>query len=188
MVRAVDDTEAPSRRVVVVLVASMAALFALLVVGSVALQAPGSINLHNEVAAMGEPISIRVDNDLDIRVDMTVTEVSLVTNAQGARTAKAADDLYIVRYEVRGVDEIAPSTSAGLWRLVDAEGTVYVGASSELPAAADCGAPTADDTDGCVVITVPAGTVVTMVRYYGVKTFWYQGKPTASEVWAGWAA
>lgn len=185
MVIAVDDVEAPSRRVVVVVASAIAALFVVLVVGSVALQGFGTINGHNEVAAVGEPISVRVDNGLDIRVDMTVTEVSLVTGVQAARTAKSAADVYVVRYEVRGIDEISPDTDSALWRLVDEEGTVYTGTTPAGSPPENCGA---GESDGCVVISVPAGTVVTMVRYYGVKTFWYQGKPTASEVWAGWAA
>ena len=181
MVIAVGDAEHPSRRTVAILAGSIAALFVLLVVGSVALQGSGSINGQNEIATVGQPISIRVDNDLDIRVDMTVTEVSLVS-------AGDADDTYLVRYAVSGIDEIAPATSSDLWRLVDDEGAAYVASDPAIAVAADCNVRIGTDRHGCVIITVPAGTVVTMVRYYGVKTFWYQGKPTAREVWAGWAA
>ena len=188
MVIAVDHTDAPSRRVVVTIAGSIGALFVLLVAGSVALQGSGAINGYNEIATVGSPISIRVENERDIRVDMTVTELSLVTDAQRARSDMSQVDVYLVRYEVSGIDEIVPATSGGLWRLVDDQGTVHVGSDQVLPAAAHCGSLHGADGEGCVVISVPAGTVVTMVRYYGVKTFWYPGKPTASEVWAGWAA
>jgi hypothetical protein len=178
MVRAVDHSDAPSRRAVAIIATAVAALFVLLVAGSVVLQSFGTINGENEVAAMGQPISVRVDNDLDIRVDLTVRSLELHENA-----SQPSRDYYLVRYEVSGVGEIAPVTADRVWRLVDAGGTAYVASDYDLP---QC--QRFDGAVGCVVVAVPAGTDVTMVRYYGVKTFWYEGKPTPSEVWAGWRA
>ena len=177
MVSPVDDSDAPSRRTVVLIAAAIASLFVVLVVGSLVIQSFGTINGENEVAAIGQPISVRVDNGLDIRVDLTVTALERHLTGDRGR------DIYLVHYDVTGIDEVAPLTSDRVWRLVDDQGVAHAASDCDI---AEC--PRFSGTTGCAVIAVPAGTIVTMVRYYGVKTFWYEGKPTASEVWAGWDA
>ena len=178
MVSAVTDFEAPNRRTVAIVASAIGGLFVVLVAGSVVLQSFGTINAQNEIAAAGQTISVRVDNGLDIRVDLTVTALE-----PRANDAQPAADFYLVRYEVSGIDEFVPDMSDGMWRLVDANGTVFAAAHHDMPG---CERFAGVDGQGCAVVRVPTGTEVVMVRYYGVKTFWYEGKPTPSEVWAGW--
>lgn len=182
----VEDTSGLSRRTAAIIVVGSILAAALLLLVAILIPGFGRVNGANVVADVGSPISVRVDNDLDIRVDMTVSSVTRATSVATAAKSRDETDIYLVRYTIAGIDSIEPNTASSLWELVGGDGTVYASSVLDLPATADC-LPFDEQTgQGCTAVLVPAGADVCLVRYHGAKTFWYPGKPTAAVTWAGW--
>ena len=177
-----DDSAGISRRTAALIVAGTIFAAVMLFLVAVLIPSFGRVNGANVVAKVGEPISVRVDNDLDIRVDITVSSVTLLDDVATAAKARDESEVYLVHYTVEGVDAIEPNTSAPMWELVGTDGTVYE-ALEHPESCADFGEQTGR---GCAAIVVPAGVDLCMVRYHGAKTFWYPGKPTPAVTWAGW--
>ena len=80
-------------------------------------------------------------------------------------------DSYLIRFTTDNPDA---RTDARYWRLLDTTGTEHVARP------ADCG-----DTD-CVAVTVPSGTEITMVRWYGVDRPPFRYTQFFRTEWAGW--
>jgi hypothetical protein len=178
----VDDTGGLSRRTAALIVAGAIVAAVLLFLVAVLIPGFGRVNGATEVVDVGEPISVRVDNALDIRVDITVSSVALLDDVATAAKARDESEVYIVRYGIDGIDAVVPDTSGLMWGLVGTDGTVY----EALEQTEGCPGFDEQSGEGCAAVVVPAGVDLCMVRYHGAKTFWYPGKPTPAVTWAGW--
>ena len=181
-----DHTGGLSSRTAAIIVAGAIAASLVLFLVAILIPGFGRVNGAVEVADVGEPISVRVDNDLDIRVDLTVSSVRRVTTIATASKAKDELQVYLVRYSIDGIGAVEPSTASTMWQLVAVDGTVYESDVYELPETSACGGFDHETGEGCAAVLVPAGTELDMVRYHGAKNFWYPGKPTPADTWAGW--
>ena len=111
-----------------------------------------------DIVELGETQTLQVGREsADVTVDLE----------------RRGDELYLIHYSVNGD---APTVDR-VWRLVDSDGTEH---HASQVTGVDC-AP-----GECTAVAVPAGTEITMVRYYGVDRPSFRYTSFGRVDWAGW--
>lgn len=182
----IGDWPGPSRRTATIILAVLVTLIVAFIVVRSVVPGFGTSEGRHDVVAVGEPIDILVKRAGNERVNMTVTSVERLTDAQRVQwdlerariigdEIDSDDAAYLVRFEFDGNG--SPSLVPSMWRLVDADGHEYESTRFPLPGEAAC------SDRSCALVTVPEGVEITMVRYYGVSL---DRKVLVGDNWAGW--
>jgi hypothetical protein len=150
-----------------------------------------------EMGTVGDSFVVPVDtSDGEVRVEVSrLVEVSPaeadtwdlpgVAATSSARELPADPTFYFIYFSVQPVTGEVPPQSHDYWRLSTPDETMYSAQLMLPPDEAGCSGVPGDDGTGCVVVAVPGGTEIVMVRYYGVDR-WNTRAGMGSEHWAGW--
>jgi hypothetical protein len=192
--QAIAEWPGPSKRAATIILTVLVTLFVGVFVVRFFFPDFGNVEGRHDVVAVGQPIEVLVTRAGNETATITVTALDLVTDEQreqwrlrpalapvGPNDELDDLDIYLVRFTVGRVEGDLTMVPRD-WRLADDADEVYPATLISTPDEADC--DQFDSVgDGCAVVAVPPGTVITEVRFYGVAL---DRKVLVGENWAGW--